>query len=121
MDRRGITGGNIARTTRHKFIRYSTATGLLEGLNCLQYAITLAGSQVDSETAGLRKQPAQGRDMTACQVHDVDVIAYPGAIGSRIVIAEYRKPGAAPDGDLGDERHQVVRNAARIFADQAAG
>ena len=28
---------------------------------------------------------------------------------------------AAADGDLGDERHEVVRDAARVFADEAAG
>ena len=54
------------------------------------------------------------------EIDHVDIVAYAGAIGRRIIIAEHRQPLAPADRHLRNERHQVVRYAARILADQPA-
>ena len=52
------------------------------------------------------------------QVHDVDEVSLARSVRSRVVIAEDGEALTLADGGLGDERHQVVRHAARQFADQ---
>ena len=54
------------------------------------------------------------------EVHDVDVVAQAGAVLGGIVVAEDAEAGALADGGLGDERDQVVRDAARELADEGA-
>ena len=53
--------------------------------------------------------------MAVGEIHHVDVVAYAGAIFSRVVIAKYGKRLAAANGYLRDVRHQVVWNTLRIF------
>ena len=47
----------------------------------------------------------------------VDIVAGAGAVASRVVISENFQRSASADGNLGNERHQIVRNAVRIFTD----
>src|ERR1700751_2029546 len=58
--------------------------------------------------------------MSGRQVHDVDIIPDAGAIGRIVIISKNIHALAPSNGNLGNERKQIVRNAVGIFADQAA-
>ena len=55
------------------------------------------------------------------QVDDVDVVTQAGAVGRVVVVAEDRKAFAQSGGRLGDVGHQILRHAARQFADERRG
>ena len=59
--------------------------------------------------------------MAVCEVEHVDVIALAGAVRGGIVVAVDAELRAAADGDLLDERHEVVGDALGVLADAAAG
>ena len=52
------------------------------------------------------------------QINHMDVVPHPGAIGRGVVIAPDVEKLALANGDLGDEGHQIVGDALRIFTDQ---
>ena len=54
------------------------------------------------------------------EIHHVDVVPDAGAIRRLIVIPENPEMVKLPDRDLGDVRHQVVRDAVRVLADKSA-
>ncbi len=58
--------------------------------------------------------------MATREIDHMNVVAYPGTVARRIVATEYAQLLANAGGNLRDIRHQVVRNALRVFADQAA-
>ena len=58
--------------------------------------------------------------MPVGQIEHVDVVAHAGAVDGVVVAAEDLQAGAFAHRHLGHIRHQVVRHAARVFADQAA-
>ena len=58
--------------------------------------------------------------MSLGEVDDVDVVAQAGAVGGVVVVAEHADLLELADGDARDERHEVVRDAGGIFADEAA-
>ena len=57
--------------------------------------------------------------MTFYKVLNMDIVAGTGAVSGWIVVSEYFQRSASADGNLGNERHQIVRNAVRIVAEQA--
>ena len=59
-------------------------------------------------------------DVTAREVDNVDVIAHARAVVGVVVIAEDAQMVAAADGDLRNERHEVVGDALRVLADEPA-
>ena len=61
------------------------------------------------------RQLLHGRHVTVGQIHYVDVVAHAGAVFGRVVVAKNRQRLATAYRYLGDIRHQVVRNALRIF------
>ena len=81
----------------------------------------MARAQVDGKAALGGKQAVQRRHMAQRQVDHVDIVAHARAIGRSVVVAEDGQALAATHCHLGDEGHQVVRNAGRILTDQAAG
>ena len=58
--------------------------------------------------------------MAACQVDYMDVIAHTRAVRRGVIIAEHANGLHFANRDLCDIRHEVVRNALRVFADKAA-
>ena len=48
----------------------------------------------------------------------MDIIAHPGAIRRRIIIAKHRQTRQSADRHLADEGQQIVGNAVRVFANQ---
>ncbi|MNN20101.1 hypothetical protein D3C81_1333620 [compost metagenome] len=81
----------------------------------------MARAQVDGKAALGGEQTVQCGHMAQRQVDHVDVVAHARAVRRIVIVAEDGQALAAADGHLRDEGHQIVRNASRIFADQAAG
>ena len=84
----GIALGDIAGTAGIDHIGELLAAGLLKGMDDIQHAVAVAGAQVADEQAAVGLQLLDGADMAAGQVHDMDVVADAGAVGSGVVIAE---------------------------------
>lgn len=55
--------------------------------------------------------------MTARKVDNVDVVAYAGAIGGGVVVAEHLNALQLSNGNLGNVGKQVVWDVLRVFAD----
>ena len=51
----------------------------------------------------------------------MNVVADTGSIDRVIIISENVQNGTSTDGNLWNERHQIVRDSSRIFTDQATG
>ena len=60
------------------------------------------------------------RQMPARQIDHMDIIAHAGAVGGVVIAAEHAQARQQPRRHLRHIRHQVVRNAVRILADQPA-
>ena len=58
--------------------------------------------------------------MTAGEINDMNVITNAGAIGGRVIAAKDAEFRPTTDRHLRDERHQIIGNALRVFADQTA-
>ena len=104
-------------------VRHGLAAGGFKGAHHLQHAVALAGAQVPHMGAGAGLQGgqgAQGAQMAFGQVHHVDVVAHAGAVGRGVVVAKHGQLGQLAYGHLRDVGQQVVGNAVRVFADQAA-
>lgn len=114
-----IAGGNITWPARSQFIRYWAAAGFFECFDYVKDAI--AGTCAKVYLKALRLVQALKRlQMAERQVDDVDVVTHASTIRRRVVISPDFQLVAPADGDLSDERHQVVRDALWVFADQAA-
>ena len=59
--------------------------------------------------------------MATSQIHDMDIIAYPGTIFRRIIITENGQLLQPAYRNLGNVRHEIIWNTMRIFTDQATG
>ncbi|KAG1648410.1 hypothetical protein GQR58_029859 [Nymphon striatum] len=79
-----------------------------------------AGAQVDGFDAVHVHDCFDRGDVAIGQIAHVDVVADGRAVGGVVVVAEDLERVAAANGDLHDERHEVVWFADRVFADQAA-
>jgi hypothetical protein len=69
----------------------------------------------------LVEQIVECRQMAFDEIHDVNVVAHAGAVGRRIVVAKNTQLPAFACRHLGHVGQEVVRNAIRFLADQAAG
>ena len=92
----------------HQF-QYRDAAARADIENLVGLLVLVAGHAVDCGHVGFR------------EVHDVDVVADARPVGRRIVVAENREALAQSGGGLCDEGHEVLRHAARQFADQGRG
>ncbi|MNL69305.1 hypothetical protein D3C87_1941520 [compost metagenome] len=54
--------------------------------------------------------------MSVGQIHNVNVITHARAVFGWVIIAKDRQRITTPHGNLRDVRHQVIRNALRVFA-----
>ena len=111
--------GDVAGAAGIDDVGDGLAAGFLEGMDDIQHAVTLAGAEVADEEAAVRFQLLDGADMAAGQVHDMDVVADAGAVGSGVVIAEDMDLFQLAHSHLGDVGHEVVGDAVRVLADEA--
>ena len=57
------------------------------------------------------------RDMPKRQIYHVNIIAYIRTVGGILIVAEYIDTGQFSAGNLRHERHKVVGDTLRVFAD----
>ena len=112
--------GNIAGATGLDLVGNGTATGCLERLDHLQHGIALTGAEVIGEDAGITLDAGQRFEVTDGEIHHVDIVAHPGAVRGRIVVAKDPQLLELAHADLTDVRQQVVGDAVGIFTDEAA-
>lgn len=115
----GVAGGNITGAARRQLVRNRATAGLFKGLDDIEHAVAGPGAEVHRKALRL-VQAGQRLEMPERQIDNVNVVAHAGAIRRRVIVAPDLQLLAPADGDLGDEGHQVVRDALRVFADQAA-
>lgn len=120
MGRVGITGGDIAGTTRGKLEGDRLVAGFLKGFDHLKYAIALAGSQIIGNQARIGSEFIQCLEVAYGKVNYMDIVAHTCAVDRGVVIAEYAEFIALADGNLGDKGHQIVGDIVGIFTDAAA-
>ena len=58
--------------------------------------------------------------MTFYKVLNMDIVAGTGAVSGWIVVSEYFQRSASADGNLRNERHQIIRDTCRILSVLAA-
>ncbi|CWN75737.1 Uncharacterised protein [Neisseria meningitidis] len=58
------------------------------------------------------------RDMAFCQIHHMNIVAHPRAVGGRVVIAKYRQLRQFACRHLADIRQQIIRDAVWLLANQ---
>jgi hypothetical protein len=115
----GPAGGHVAGPSVLEHVRHAHAVHALEGLDHLQHAAALPRTQVDGLAAHVG-QAFHGPLMALGEVHHVDVVAQPRAVGHGVVAVPHAELLELAGGHLEQEGHQVVGNTVGILADQAA-
>ena len=112
----GPVSREVAITAGSEVILHRLAAGFTESIHHIQHAAANPGAEVVNMHARFVRQLLHRRHVAVGQIHDVNVIAHAGAIFGGIIVTKNRQGIATPYGNLRDIRHQVVRNALRIFA-----
>lgn len=97
------------------------AAGLFIGVDDFQHAVAASCAEVEGADAFGAVQPAQRAEVGVGEVADVEVVAHAGAVGCRVVAAEYPDVGLPAGRHLGNIGHQVVGDAIGVLADPPAG
>ena len=108
-------GREVAFAARREVVVNRFAAGFAKSVDHVEHAAADACAKVIDMHAGFISQFFHRRDVAVGQVHHVNVVAHAGAIFGWVVVAEYRQRFTTADRDLRDIRHQVVRDALRIF------
>src|SRR6267378_4135584 len=116
----GIALGHIPRTALDALEGDRSAARALECAHRLQHRNSAPGAQVHRDPPPLPQHGFHRCEMATRQIDDMNVVTYPSTVTRGIVAAEHPKPVANARGNLSDIRHQVVRNALRVFTDQSA-
>ena len=93
--------------------------GLFEGADHFQHAVAASGAQIDDQRSCLLRQDGQGGQVALGQVDNMDVVAHAGAVHGGVVVAKDGQLGQLAAGHLGNEWHEVVGNACRVFTQHA--
>ena len=101
-------------------VRHAHVVGRLEGVHHFEYAVALAGAEVEDALTRMLRHVGDCRDVAAREIHDVNIIAHAGAVRRIIVVAKDAQAFQPADGRLRNVGHEVVRHAARISPMRAA-
>ncbi len=112
--------GDVTGAAWLDLVGNGSAAGRFKRLDHLQHRIALTGAQVIGKDAGIRRDARQRFEVTDGEIHHVDVIAHPGTVRRRVVVAKYPQLLELAYTDLADIGQQVVGNAIGIFANQTA-
>ena len=113
-----VAGGNVAGATGVHDVGQFLAAGLLIGVENVQHAVALAGTQVAHKEAAVLGHLLNGGHMAPGQIHHMDVIPDAGAIGGGVVSTKDVELFQLAHGYLGDIGHQVVGDAVGVLADE---
>ena len=87
----------------------------------IEHRVAHARAEIDRAHArAVLLQLGQRGNMPLRQITDMDIVAHAGAVVRGIVVAEHAQKRELARRHLRDIRQQIVRNAVRILADQAA-
>ena len=117
----GPDGDDVARTARCDLVVELQVVDLFELAHQFQHRDAAARADVENLVGLLvlvAGHAVDRRHVGFGEVHDVDVVADARPVGRRVVVAEDREALAQSGGGLRDEGHEVLRHAARQFADQ---
>ena len=92
------------------------AGDLFEGGDHFEDGGGATGAEIVGGEAGL--QAANSDEVTASEVDNVDVIAETGAVGCFVIVAKNMKLREFAGGDFHDVRHEVVRDAVGVLAEE---
>ena len=119
----GRVGGeveHIARSASDDLIGHFSADGDAKGFDHLQDGTSSSGPEVPcSHARAAVAEIVERHEVAPGEVEDVDVIADGGAVFGGVVVAEDEQLLALADGDLCEEREQVVGDALGVFAHDA--
>ncbi len=118
--RLGPALGDVAGATGLDLVGNGTAAGRFKCLDHLQHRIALTGPQVVGKDPGIRRDARQRFEVTDGEIHHVDVIAHPGTVRCRVVVAKHPQLLELAHPHLTDIGQQVVGNTVGIFPDKAA-
>ena len=86
----------------------------------VQHAAASAGTKVHRLDSLVLQRVMQRRNMTLGEIDNMDIVAHAGAVRRRVVVAKDGQLRQDARRDLHDIGHEVVGNAVRGFADEAA-
>ena len=110
----------VARAARSELVGDFYAVLLHEGVHYLKDRDAPAASEVVSVEAGHAHAVPEGSSVPLREVHYVDVVPDAGPVRRPVVVSENPEVVELTDRNLGDVGHQVVRDAVRVLADEAA-
>ena len=113
----GVGRGDVAGAPGRDLVGDVPADGGAERPDHLEHAGAPPGAEVPHVAPAHLGEPVERGQVAPGEVDDVDVVADAGAVGGVVVVAEDLQLLPAADGHLGDERHQVVRDALRVLTD----
>src|ERR1700679_3032242 len=96
----GDEGSDIARLAADDPVGHSEPAYLTEHGQQLQYGDTNPGSEIEGAHPGLFVHVLQGQAMRLGYIHDMDVVAYTGAIDCVVVVAIHLQALEPPDSHL---------------------
>jgi len=126
----GIRGADITGAAAGDPVVDLSVRSLLEGSDHIQNAVAVAGAEVDDQRPRpedavvgprvLTFEVFERRHVSLDQIHHVDVVPDARAIRRRIVVAEDVQAFQSPCGDAAHIGHEIVGDALRRLADEAA-
>ena len=81
----GVALRHIPRSARYDLVGNRPPAGPAEGLHHLEHRITAAGAEIHGQHPCMGVQVAQGCNVPEGQIHDMNVIAHPGAIRGLVI------------------------------------
>src|ERR1700684_733420 len=111
---------DIARLAADDPVGHSEPAYLTEHGQQLQYGDTNPGSEIEGAHPGLFVHVLHGQAMRLGYIHDVDVVAYTGAIDCVVVVAIHLQALESPDSHLHQVGQHIAGHSARVLTQLAA-
>lgn len=117
----GKATGHVAGAPRVDLVGHFDLVDPLKGVDQLQHADALPGAQVDGEALARCCKVVERSQVPLGQVHHVNVVSNPGAVGCGVVDAEHVQAVSQAGRHLGDVGHEVVGRAVGLLPQLATG
>src|SRR5699024_10205694 len=117
----GVAGGDVTGAALDDLEGDGDPGGFLEGAHTFQDGGAPPGTEVVHAAPVRVGQVGDCGQVAAGQVHHVQVVTDPGAVGGVVVVAEHFEVWTVPRGHLGDVGEQVVGHPLGVLPDEAAG
>ena len=111
--------GNIPGAARANSADDRAPAGLFKSLDDVEDRISLAGPEIQGEHSRMPIEVVERRQVTICEIRDMNIVAYSGTVRCGIVGAPDSETLALACRNLRDHGHQIIWHALRILADQS--